>query len=274
MSNLKLTVYPPNEQLKPFVRRILITLGHEHTNENLPIGPTGFSYITYSRYPITLHYQDRIVESNEQLYLVGQIENEQPYFTVKGKFFHVGLEILPSLPYYIFKKSGKSLLDTGVTISKLNSELAENIIEDSASEPDPNKVAQLMQEHILKYILGVKRIKQLEKTLDLIYTNYGNIEISELEKSVGWSNRNLRRQFKKIIGLSPKKYCKIIQFNTVFEAIQTDNKKAVFDLALANGYYDHAHFINDFKSYLGKSPRNFLKSEHSFLKSYLGTFNT
>ena len=274
MTNLKLRIYSPNEQLKPFVRRVLITVGDENTNENVPIGPTGFSYITYSRYPITLHYRDKIVESDENLYLVGQIEKEQPYFTVKGNFFHIGLEILPSLPYYIFRVKGKNLVDTGMFIMQINPVFAGEFLDNVATEPDPNKVSQLLQEHLLKYLQVIKPIKQLEETLKLIYMHHGNIEISELKQSVGWSDRHLRRQFKKIVGLNPKQYCKIIQFNAVFEAIQTDNEKMIYDLALENGYYDHAHFINDFKTHLGKSPRNFLKSEHSFLKSYLGTFKS
>lgn len=270
MTNLKLRIYAPNEQLKPFVRRVLITLGGENTNENVPIGPTGFSYITYSRYPITLHYHDRTVESDEKLYLVGQLEKEQPYFTVKGNFFHIGLEILPSLPYYLFRVEGKDLVDTGMSIMQLNPEFAGEFLNHAETEPDPDKVAQLLQEHTLNFLQAVKPIKQLEEILKIIYKYHGNIVIDELKQSIGWSDRHIRRQFKKIIGLNPKQYCKIIQFNAVFEAIKTDNEKMIYDLALENGYYDHAHFINDFKTHLGKSPRNFLKSEHSFLKSYLG----
>ena len=272
MSNLKLTIYPPDEQLKPYVRRVLITLGDESTNEIVPIGPTGYSYITYSRYPITLHYRNWVAESSEQLYLGGQIENEHPYFTVKGKFFHIGLEVLPTLPYYLFGVKGEDLVDTGLLIAKLNPEFATRFLDDSSDEPDPYKVAELLQAQLIKHLPSIEPIKYLETALDLIYSRHGNIGISELTKPIQISERHLRRQFRKIVGLNPKQYCKIIQFNTVFEAIQTGNEKALYDLALTHGYYDHAHFINDFKAHLGKSPRDFLRSDHDFLKSYLGTF--
>jgi AraC-like DNA-binding protein len=157
-------------------------------------------------------------------------------------------------------------------ITKLNPEFAGKFLEDSANHTDPLIVAELLQHYMMKYLPAVEPIKYLEDALHLVYARHGNIEITELRQSIGMSERHFRRQFKRIIGLNPKKYCKIIQFNAVFEAIQTGNEKTLYDLALTNGYYDHAHFINDFKAYLGKSPRNFLRSEHSFLKTYLGTF--
>ena len=272
MSSIKLSVYPPKEKLKPYVRRILVTLGDENTHETVPIGPTGFSYITYSRYPILLHYSKWDAESHAQLYLAGQIHDEQPYFTVKGKFFHIGLEALPTLPYYLFGVAGEDLVDTGMTIGQLNPEFTDEFLRNSADEPDPQKVVEIFQEHMIHYLPVIEPIDFLEDALGLIYSRHGNIEISELYQAAGLSERHLRRQFKKLVGLSPKQYCKIIQFNAVFEAIQTDNENALYELALEHGYYDHAHFINEFKAHLGKSPRDFLRSEHGFLKSYLGTF--
>lgn len=272
MSNLKLSPQAPLAQLIPYVRRVLVTLGDEHTDEKVPIGPTGYSYITYSRFPITLHYRNRVIKSDEQFFLVGQIEDEQPYFTVHGKFFHIGLEIVPSLPYYLFGVEGKDLVDTGMLLSELDADFAEKFLEAANAEEDPLQVAMLLQEQIISYLPKIKPIEYIEEALRLIYNARGNVEIASLNSAVGLSERHFRRQFKRTIGLNPKQYCKIIQFNAVFEAIQTNNEKALYDLALANGYYDHAHFINDFKVHLGKSPRNFLKSEHSFLKSYLGTF--
>jgi len=125
---------------------------------------------------------------------------------------------------------------------------------------------------MIKYLFPIEPIKYLEDTLDLIYLRNGDIAVSELCSAVGMSERHLRRQFKIITGVSPKNYCKILQFNAVFDALKTGNKETLYDLALMNGYYDQAHFINDFKAYLGNSPRGFLRSEHSFLKSYLGSF--
>jgi len=191
---------------------------------------------------------------------------------VKGPFFHIGLEVLPSLPYYLFGVKGEDLVDTGLIVKQLNPEFTYKFLFKASNEPDPLKVAALFQYHFTGLLADIKPLNYLEDVLELIYARHGNIDMSVLNQKSGMSDRHLRRQFKKIVGLPPKQYCKIIQFNAVFEAIQTDNENALYDLALENGYYDHAHFINEFKTYLSDSPRDFLKSEHRFLKSYLGDF--
>jgi|TARA_B110000259_G_C13969679_1_gene384177 AraC-like DNA-binding protein len=36
------------------------------------------------------------------------------------------------------------------------------------------------------------------------------------------------------------------------------------------GYFDHAHFIREFKKMIGESPKQFLNGNHSFVKEYMG----
>jgi len=273
MSNLTIVAYPPVNQLKRYVRRILITLGNEQTNEIVPIGPTGFAYLTYSRYPIVLHYSYQVITSNEQLYLTGQIKEEQPFFKVRGKFFHVGLELMPAAPWYLFNVSGKDLVDRGLVFSQLYPELSRDFRIINAAVKDPEATAGALQQLLIDLLPQINPpIRYIDDALTMIDQQSGNLDLSELLQSLNISERHFRRQFNKVVGIGAKQYCKIIQFNTVFDAIRKGNKDKLYDLALLNGYYDHAHFINDFKTYLGQSPRHFLKSEYPFLKNYLGTF--
>ncbi len=272
MSNLNIAISPPVDQLKEYVRRVLVTIGNEHTHERMPIGPTGFAYFTYSRYPIVLHYNKEVIRSGEQLYLTGQIRDEQPFFDVQGKFFHVGLELMPSAPWYLFGIPGERLVDSGMVFSQLQPSLADNFRKANAKEEDPGVIAGSLQQILIDLLpRSNPPIPYVEKALDMIYSRSGNLEVGEIIDAIHISGRHFRRRFSKVIGIGAKQYCKIIQFNTVFEAIQTGNEGMLYDLALKNGYYDHSHFINDFKAYLGNSPRQFLQSDHSFLKNYLGS---
>jgi len=274
VSRLKVITYPPVNLLKDYIRRILVTLGDEQTDENIPIGPTGFAYFTYSRYPIILHYSKRVVRSYEQLYLTGQISDEQPWFEVRGKFFHVGVELLPSSLWYFFGVPGKDMVDTGMTLSQIKPALSDKLKKRVEKVKDPEEVARKLQQVLIDLLpLSHSHIPYIDKALEVIYSQSGIVEISELISDLNVSERHFRRQFKMVVGIGAKQYCKIIQFNTVFEAIKTRDEEKLTELALMNGYYDQSHFINDFKINLGLSPRNFLRSEHSFLRNYLGTFN-
>jgi len=267
--DLNIKAISPGENLKKIIRRILITTYEGDTKKILPIGQTGFSYFTYSRFPVKLIFSDKKIESDKQLYLAGQLVDEQPYFEIEGAFFQVGLEMLPTAPSYFFGVD--ALVDGGVILDDIDKELSDNFREKYAAEENPEEVARGLEKVIENKLLNIDRNEDLDKALDIIYQKSGHIEISVLAEQVLISERHLRRIFKNIIGLSPKRYCKIIQFNTAFEALQTGDEKAIFDQALKSGYYDQAHFINDFKAMLGQTPINFLKSDHQFLKQYLGS---
>jgi AraC-like DNA-binding protein len=271
MSNLSIAVYPSKEALSKHVRSILITTATNLSNDIIPIGPTGFSYFTYSRFPVRITYSHGTMDSDEQLYLVGQLDNELPYFTIDGNFFHVGLELYPTSMSYFFNLEGKEILDNGILLQEKYPMLAEQLRHRLSSVESPLAVAEVLQEVLIDRMSDIEPIDFLDNAMQLIFREHGNIRIDELAAHANVSERHFRRTFKQVVGIGPKKYCKIIQFNAVFEAIRSGNEEQLMDLMLANGYYDQAHFINDFKSYLGQSPTEFLNSGHSFLKSYLGS---
>ncbi len=69
--------------------------------------------------------------------------------------------------------------------------------------------------------------------------------------------RQLQRLFQKYVGVSPKWVLRRFRLQ---EAAQTlDNNPAVSwtDLALQLGYFDQAHFVNDFKAVLGVTPGDY-----------------
>lgn len=59
-------------------------------------------------------------------------------------------------------------------------------------------------------------------------------------------------------GVSPKLLCRIIRFRYVFEHLAGFSEESWVSTALACGYYDQSHFINDFKSFTGLSPSQFV----------------
>lgn len=92
----------------------------------------------------------------------------------------------------------------------------------------------------------------------------GQAKIEALAKRHFTTERQLERQFKFQIGVSPKEFIGLTRFRFALERIQRDgHRRSLADIAWDCGYYDHAHLANDFKQYTGSSPSSFILSDFS-----------
>jgi AraC-like DNA-binding protein len=76
---------------------------------------------------------------------------------------------------------------------------------------------------------------------------------SEVVDQIGISQRHFTRVFHDVVGLTPKLFHRVQRFQKVLRLI-ANGRPAWIEIALACGYYDQAHFINDFKTFSGFEP--------------------
>jgi AraC-like DNA-binding protein len=68
-----------------------------------------------------------------------------------------------------------------------------------------------------------------------------------------------QRTFRELFGTTPKRFERILRFRRTLEAL-TRGDGSLADVACAEGYYDQAHFTNDFRQHAGMSPGAFLRA--------------
>ena len=73
------------------------------------------------------------------------------------------------------------------------------------------------------------------------------------------TNKTLERKFAKYIGKTPKQFIKLIRFQHILSELQHTSYNNLSVFAYENGYYDQAHFIRDFKTYAGLTPKAFYR---------------
>jgi AraC-like DNA-binding protein len=102
------------------------------------------------------------------------------------------------------------------------------------------------------YLIGRLIDKQVKKYIKLL------LLLNELENevnSVANSYKTISRLFLEVIGISPKEYIQIKRINQSLALFASTRDIKSQDLADQLGYYDSAHFINEFKKYTGKTPK-------------------
>lgn len=105
----------------------------------------------------------------------------------------------------------------------------------------------------------------LNRAAEIIRKVNGNISINELSNKFYISTRQLEREFKQKLGISPKSYMKIARLNEVNRKIQNGERVDLTEISYSTGYSDQAHFIRDFKNFTGESPKVFLNKRDKFI---------
>lgn len=95
----------------------------------------------------------------------------------------------------------------------------------------------------------------ISKAVQYIRTYNGVLNIVDLSSDFCLSQKQFERRFKACAGFNPKLYSRIVRFEAIL-----NNRTSYTNLteaSHANGYYDQAHFIHDFKKFTGHSPTKF-----------------
>lgn len=84
------------------------------------------------------------------------------------------------------------------------------------------------------------------------------LPMRSLASDLGVSERHLLRSFYAMVGVSPKKFARIVRLGKVLAARRRGLGWA--EIAFACGFTDQAHMIKDFNALVGVSPEEFLRT--------------
>lgn len=86
-----------------------------------------------------------------------------------------------------------------------------------------------------------------------------NLSIARMNEKIGYSQKHFTEMFRKNIGVTPKSYLKIMRFQKAVREIDASEAIEWDMIAHECGFYDQAHFINDFKHFSGFTPEQYSK---------------
>lgn len=95
--------------------------------------------------------------------------------------------------------------------------------------------------------------------VDEISRSHGQLRVSELADRTHYSERHISRTFREAVGISPKKFSRIVRFQYVIGAIISQPQASLTSCLDELGYSDQAHFQREFKEYAGITPGRFLQ---------------
>jgi AraC-like DNA-binding protein len=97
--------------------------------------------------------------------------------------------------------------------------------------------------------------------------------IASVAHTIGLSQKRFIERFRNEVGLTPKRYCRLLRFQSILTHAHQSTRTAWADLALSCGYSDQAHMIHEFREFSGLTPSAYesLRTEYqnhvNFLQS-------
>lgn len=243
---------PPSVLLRPYISHYCISFPTPQTmSANYTILPSANSVLVISLRDgeINTFYNG----TNSKASIVGGFANKNDLLLLikfqTGGFFS----------FYGFNQN--ELTDLSIDLSYIDKPLTSEI---KNGLEKSNSIADL-----IKTLDGIflNRLKTnndcLISIIDKIITRNGNITPSELSADFYYSERHIRRLFLQRIGVSVKKFSRIVRMNYALQLLQ--NKNIGFtDIAMRTGYFDQPHFIYDFKSLCGLTPQEYVRKVSDF----------
>jgi AraC-like DNA-binding protein len=85
----------------------------------------------------------------------------------------------------------------------------------------------------------------------------GVATVADVARSTGWSERRFSQVFREQVGLSPKVWCRVQRFQRAVQRLHAGAEVRWTELALDCGFYDQAHFANEFRAFSGIDPTTY-----------------
>lgn len=131
---------------------------------------------------------------------------------------------------------------------------------------------QLIEQFFIRKLRSPETLERLIRSgIELMHKFNGQVSVNSLAGLLNINRRQLERKFSTTIGISPKQLSKIIRLQSAIKMLEQKQFTNLTSLAYANGYFDQAHFIKDFKELTGMSPKKFytdsLKMSSLFIRS-------
>jgi AraC-like DNA-binding protein len=243
------------EDLAPYVNCIMIgenSQANSHTN--IPLYADGYPGIMFQQAKNGFYLLPQKKRLSD-LFLYGQTLKPVS-LDVFGAHKYVVVQLYPFASKYLLNIDPKSLNDGCYDLLQADHVDARHyrgqLINAKEVEAQVEIISDLMRQ--LVKINKVPKNDQVQEAISIILEKNGQIKISEVMDWVCMTERTLERKFESYIGLSPKQFARIIQFQSSINRLTQLSYNSLLDIGLDSGFADQSHFIRTFKSYTGQTP--------------------
>ena len=250
----------PSKILAPYIKRYWAIENTLEKDEKCiqRITPTGLT-------ELLLYFTPRPKVLNSNKYLSDNVAlygHQKDFYDIEltGNLSVFSIVFQPQGLMRFFKFPLQEICNQNVPLQYINGQAGRDLEEQMGEATTFHQRVSIAETYLLNWLktdFADFEFRRISRVVELLKTTYGNVNINQMASEACLCRKQFERVFAKHIGMTPKQYLKIIRFQfTIFQK-QQNAKMNMEDLSYESGYADPSHFINDFKSLCGMTPKQY-----------------
>lgn len=257
---------PPPAYLKDYIRYFWVMESHD-TN----VSAATFRTIADGSPGLIFQHpgQGVLFQNNKQLpgtILYGQATRHAE-LRISGSFNTIGIFFYPHALKTIFGLNANELTDSCLDLDLLSGakdyHLSAQLTDLTSCEDRIDTICSFLLAQLTRHDQYAD--KAMYHALERIREANGNISVKILREELQLSERSFERKFKQHVGVTPKLFARIAQFQASMQLLRQRDYNKLSDIAFENDYADQSHFIRAFKEFAGTSPFQFRKQSEELI---------
>lgn len=259
----------PAAELEPYVKKISVFASVQRICFTQKLTPSPYNYLSYNHLDIPVsQFAKETVVPDSRIMIAG-IKTEEIHVKYEGHLLQILFEFTASGFFNLFHRSPARYKNHLAEPYKFFSprEITELLYGLSKTDAVDRQI-RLMENLLLSKVRSAKIPNlYLEKSINLIEENHGLLQIKDVSDRAGICERQLNRKFREVVGISPKKFSKILQLHYLIYLIHR-KEHPLQEIAFRGSFHDRPHFNHFFKELTGMTPVEFIHSSKHIAFEY------
>jgi len=235
---------PPGAALAPYVECYWALTAHEAPPWKARILPDGSNDVILD------------LSTEPQAFVVG-VMHRADVVPLAGHVDLLGVRFRPGGALPFLNVPLHELADRHVTLDALWGTRAATLVDAVATTPPAQRVSALERMLLAGRALPAADHDLIHRAVALLRRTRGGIGVRLAAQALGVGERRLERAFDLAIGLSPKRFARVVRFLGAVREIGRRATRPGAPVALELGYSDQPHFVREFKRLAGVTPAQY-----------------
>jgi len=251
-------IFDPGKSISLFVKKILVFEEQKKNQKSvLPFFADGYPGLMFQETENGL----LVNPHNKQmpvLFLYGQTIKPVELI-LEGAYKLIIFQLYPFVLKSFFNISPADVNDDCYSLEQLKNIKGISVVQQLTSNNNSARRIEIITNLLYEFFQTKKESLdfKIKQAIQLIAESKGQQGIRQLCAELNLTERTFERRFAMEVGISPKQFSKIIQFQQSLEQLILNDYKKLTDIVYANGFADQSHFIRVFKAFTGETPLKF-----------------